>query len=554
MRYVLGLCAVLAVAPLAAQPVINTGGAVNGASYSPVGLANSAIAQGSIYVVFGRNLGPASLVTATTYPLSTTLAGTSAKVTVNGTTVNQIMLYTMATQVAMVMPSTTPTGSGTITITYNGQPSAPVALQVAATNFGIFAVNTAGSGPAVVTDANNGYISLTHAANPNQTLVLWGTGLGKISADETQPPPQGNVGTKPTVWVGSQQANVVYWGRSGCCGGLDQINFQVPAGITGCYVPVAVQTGSTVSNFGSIAVASSGSVCSDPIGLSSTQLTLVQNGQNLSIATLDLSRSTVSLNLPPPFPSTPTTTDAGSASFFRYTPTQITSSTFGQAASVGGCMVFTISGSATVTDPVQPLGLDAGASVALSGPNGSKTLSTLASLKGSYGATLGSSTSPPLYLDAGTYTFNVPGGADVGQFTQQLQMPPSLTWTNQSSITSVSESQGVTVNWTNAVPNGYVGITGYSFALDSTGNLSAGVIFVCKANAGSNGVNSFSIPPPVLLSLPLSSTSSSSGFAIPTGYLGLSSQTAAQTCNAPHIDVCSAVASVLVEKTVTYTQ
>ena len=204
MRYVLGLCAVLAVAPLAAQPVINTGGAVNGASYSPVGLANSAIAQGSIYVVFGRNLGPASLVTATTYPLSTTLAGTSAKVTVNGTTVNQIMLYTMATQVAMVMPSTTPTGSGTITITYNGQPSAPVALQVAATNFGIFAVNTAGSGPAVVTDANNGYISLTHAANPNQTLVLWGTGLGKISADETQPPPQGNVGTKPTVWVGSQ--------------------------------------------------------------------------------------------------------------------------------------------------------------------------------------------------------------------------------------------------------------------------------------------------------------------------------------------------------------
>ena len=203
MRYRLGLCVVLAVAPLAAQPAIDTGGVLNGASYSPAGLPNSAIAQGSVFVVKGKNLGPSSIVSAV-FPVQATLAETSATVTVSGTTVSPLMIYTLASQVAMLMPSSTPTGSGTITITYNGQTSAPAPVQVAATNFGILTLNTGGSGPAVVTDANYGVISLTHAASPGQALVLWGTGLGKISADETQPPPQGNVGPKPTVWVGTR--------------------------------------------------------------------------------------------------------------------------------------------------------------------------------------------------------------------------------------------------------------------------------------------------------------------------------------------------------------
>ena len=116
MRYRLGLCVVLAVAPLAAQPAIDTGGVLNGASYSPAGLPNSAIAQGSIFIVFGKNLGPASIVSAG-YPLSTTLAETSATVTVNGTAVSPVMIYTLASQVAMVMPSSTPAGRGTFTIT-----------------------------------------------------------------------------------------------------------------------------------------------------------------------------------------------------------------------------------------------------------------------------------------------------------------------------------------------------------------------------------------------------------------------------------------------------
>lgn len=540
-----GLCVLWAVLPLAAQPVIRAqAGVVNAGSYSSPGLPNSGIAQGSIFVVIGKNLGPASIVSAS-FPLSTVLAGTSAQVTINGATVAPLLFYTSATQVALLMPSSTPIGTGTITVTYGGQTSSAAAVQVVAASFGIFTLNQGGTGPAVVTDANYGVITLTHAASPGQVLVLWGTGLGKISADETQAPPQGNVGAQPTVWVGSQQASVFYWGRAGCCAGLDQINFQVPAGITGCYVPVAVQTGGTVSNFGSISVAGS-SACSDPVGLGSAQLSQVQNGQNVSVEILSLSRSIVAMN-PGSSGTAATTTDSGSASFLRYTPSQLLASSFGQAVSAGYCTVFPTYGSGTVTDPVQPLGLDAGG-VEVGGSNGTKNLTPVAGSKGYYSSTLGNS-----YLDpaAGPHTFNVLGGADVGptSVAQDIQSPPVLAWSNQAAISTVSESQGVTVNWTNAAQGGYVRVTGYSLSLDQSGNLAAGAAFFCTADPGQGGTGQFTVPPPVLLSLPVSPASSSA----PSGFLGVGSQTARLPLPVPRgLDVGFVQTWVQLMRSVTY--
>jgi uncharacterized protein (TIGR03437 family) len=506
------VCALLTAAPLAAQPSINPSGVVNAASYSSPGLPNSGIAQGSVFIVLGKNLGPSSTISAS-FPVSTTLGGTSAQVTVNGVAVSPLMIYTSASQVAMLMPSSTPTGNGTITVTYNGQISSSAAVQVVGASFGTLTLNQGGNGPAVVTDATYAVISLTHAANPGQTLTLWGTGLGKISADETQAPPQGNVGSQPTVWVGSQQASVFYWGRAGCCAGLDQINFQVPAGVTGCYVPLAVQTGGTVSNFGSIAVTSGGGVCSDPVGLGSAALALVQSGQNLNVATLSLSRAVTASG------GGTTTTDSGSASFVRYTPSQIVSSSFGQAVSVGYCSVFPINGTPAVTDPVKPLGLDAG-TVEVGGSNGTKILIPVPGSKGYYNSTLGSS-----YLDpsAGPHTFNMLGGADVGPSSvEDVQSLPALVWANQATTSTVSELQGVTVKWTNASPDGYVRVTGYSFSLDQSGNFAAGARFFCTANPGQGGTGQFTVPPPVLLSLPVSA----SGSVSPSGSLGVISQSA----------------------------
>src|SRR5580658_8379604 len=72
----------------------------NGASYIAQGLPNAGIAQGSIFVVMGTNLGPSPIVIDPVPFESTNLSGTSVSVTVGTTTVSAPMYYTSAAQVA----------------------------------------------------------------------------------------------------------------------------------------------------------------------------------------------------------------------------------------------------------------------------------------------------------------------------------------------------------------------------------------------------------------------------------------------------------------------
>jgi len=74
----------------AQQPAV--GGAVNSASFAKSDLPNGSLAQGSIFSVFGSNMGPAALAQSTSFPLPTELAGTSVQVTVGGTTVDCIII------------------------------------------------------------------------------------------------------------------------------------------------------------------------------------------------------------------------------------------------------------------------------------------------------------------------------------------------------------------------------------------------------------------------------------------------------------------------------
>src|SRR5262249_52888575 len=64
----------------AEAPVITS--VQNAASNIPQGLPNAAIAQGSLFVIKGQNLGPSTVTFASGYPLQTILAGTSVQVTV----------------------------------------------------------------------------------------------------------------------------------------------------------------------------------------------------------------------------------------------------------------------------------------------------------------------------------------------------------------------------------------------------------------------------------------------------------------------------------------
>jgi hypothetical protein len=104
----------LATALHAQKPMVAS--MVNAGSYAVAGLPNAAVAQGSLVILFGTNMGPATLQGAPSFPLQTTLAGTSISITVNATTTQGIMIYSMAGQVAAVLPSRTPVGTGTLTV------------------------------------------------------------------------------------------------------------------------------------------------------------------------------------------------------------------------------------------------------------------------------------------------------------------------------------------------------------------------------------------------------------------------------------------------------
>jgi uncharacterized protein (TIGR03437 family) len=204
-----------------AQPVVSS--ALNAASYALPELPGSGLAQGSMFIVFGQRLGPATLDIINSFPLPTTLASTSIRVTVSGTTVDAYIIYSSAGQVAAILPSRTPSGPGTLTLTYNGQTSGALNVRVVPSAFGAFSVNQAGSGPGIVqnfvSQTDLPINALTRPARAGQTAILWGTGLGPVTADERAGAVPGDLPLSVEVYVGGRRANVSYKGRSGCCAG-----------------------------------------------------------------------------------------------------------------------------------------------------------------------------------------------------------------------------------------------------------------------------------------------------------------------------------------------
>ena len=282
-------------------------GVVNTASNIPPGPANYGLAQGSLFAVYGSNMGPSSLAVAN-LPLPTNgLSGTS--ITIAGTVgmVSAPVYFTRSDVVVGVMPSNTPPGNGTMIITYNGL-SGFAPITVMQSNFGISNVvnPNANNGIGVlntasVTFENYQPVTPTNTAKPGDTLTVWGTGLGATpnNGGDTTAPPAGNIGPAPQVFVGGiPSPSVQYWGRApGTIPGLDQINFQVPPNAPlGCNVSIVVETmnGNTpvVSNGPTIALAATdGATCSDPtqfvpasdLSLSSAKVAYVGVQQNVSV-------------------------------------------------------------------------------------------------------------------------------------------------------------------------------------------------------------------------------------------------------------------------------
>ena len=147
------------------------------------------------------------------------------------------------------------------------------------------------------------------------------------------------------------------------------------------------------------------------------------------------------------------------------------------------------------------IGLDAGPVLNVNGPNGAKQVpvSTFAtgSLYGALGgrATLPGQTAPPLTSNPGTCTPRTTEAAarTSGGFKVNMTVPAAFTWTNYSSITSVTRSQVFTVNWTGGDPSWDVYLFGGSSVTDNVT-----VSFECRAH---NSDQTLTVPVSILEAL-----------------------------------------------------
>ncbi len=472
------------VATLAAAPTI--GGVVNAAAWLPPAVTNSGIAQGAMFTVIGSDLGPAGFLQVQDYPLPTTqgLGGTTIQVKVGAVTETCIMIYTVATQVAAVLPSATPTGAGTLTVTYQGE-SASIAIQVVEANVGTFTLNEGGTGPGIFTDAITFKpITMINPAHPGEALTLWATGLGAVTGDEAaKPPTPVDLKTGVQVLIESQPAKVLYGGRSNYTA-LDQINFEVPDGISGCKISVVVVVKGITGNVTTISIAPAGqTTCGDSFNaLTSANLQKAVSSGSLAIAGVALNHVEGQ-------------DDKLIADFASFPLNSLIRSYGGTASpSIGNCLAYeTYAATLSVVDPIQGTFLDSGAQLMITGPNGAKTVD--ATSKGVYTATL--ATAAPFFISPGNYTAtNGPGGANVGSFTWDLTLPSPVVPTNIPA--SIDRSQDLKLTWTGGSNYPAVSIFGYS-AVPVTSTLFSWVEFLCTAD-GSAG--EFTVPSAILSLLP----------------------------------------------------
>jgi uncharacterized protein (TIGR03437 family) len=503
------------------------------------GLPNYGIAPGSLFVIYGAGLSAAAtavLQSSASPGIPTTLNGASISVTVGGTTTHPGIYYAIPTQIAAVLPSGTPTGNGTITVSYGGlSGSAPI--QVVTSALGLDTLFQTGTGLGVATVGAT-VINYNVSASPGQTVTLWGSGLGADLADSdtvyTSTPH--SVSTPLQIYVGGILASIGYQGSSGYPG-VNQINVVIPTSVqTGCGVSVVAVTGSVVSNTVTLPINPGGGVCSDSfLGITGTQL-ISESGTTTtpaySAGYLDVERSV----------------DAGmtegsiGASFFSY-PQEKTTYTGYSFPSLGNCIVIQYVPTTTTTTYVAPTGLDAG-TISVTGPAGTQpvpeiTIPNTTGPSGDYSLQPSSTFLPATF---GTFTFTGSGGKDVGPFTASISYNNPLVWTNMSSTTSISRSQGVTINWTGGASGTYVYI--YGSSSNTSGSTTLSVSFECYAPVSAN---QFTVPSYVLLALP------PSGAGTGNGSLGVSNGASSQfAASGLSTGYASASAGVSFEITPTY--
>jgi uncharacterized protein (TIGR03437 family) len=551
-RISVAFCA-LATAALAQDLQLDAASVSNAGSYIAPNYPNGGVSHGGMFIVKAASgsgpLGACGVVVADRFPIATSMNGTSMKIAMGAGSFDVPMIYVVACagtdQLAGIVPSSVPPGTGTLTVSYNGRTgSAPIT--VVDRTPGFFTINQGGTGAAIIQNFNSPsdqvINTLVTPAKPGQYAIAWATGLGPDGNSDVNAPQPTDIPVNLELFVGGKLAAVTYKGRSGCCSGIDQIVFQVPDGLDGCYVPVVAKIGNSVSNFTTMSVSATGGVCSDPAGLSAADIQSAQQNNKIRLGLLNLFRADVEL-VTAPNTGFITRLDQATAVFTELTFGELLGLPVREISAPGSCTVWRGNANDSILNrsPILAphINLDAG-TITVQGAAGSSLMNYQSDF---YAALLGtaSSSEPPSgptpastgFLEPGSFTVSspgggpVPGGKGIGAFNARIAVTAPPRFDNRFAVGNVQRGQGVTVNWSGVDPGAMVEIRGVS-APNDPGAPSVTFFCVEKASAGQ-----FTVPPYVLLSLPASSGSTAATGAA----LGLSvGVTSVVRFSAPGVD------------------
>ena len=457
----------------------------------PAGFPNSGISPGTLFIIKGSGLADPTKTAQlqdSTIGLPTTLNGASVKVTSGGVTVTPAFYYAIAAQLALVLPSNTPTGSATVTVTYNGQASAPFTFQVVSTAMGFGAYYGTGSGLGIAVNTSTGALyNYGTAILPGATVLLYGSGLGADSARDSQYVGAAfNINNLAHIYVGGWDATIIYQGASGFPG-LNQVNLTIPSNAPlGCNIPITGVTAAGIpTNTITVPISVNGPCTDSAFGITGTQLQNLSGKATVNTGFVGIGQTT----------SGTQTISEAFASFQSYTGSTYASGGASGSVSLNSCIVSQnlggSGGSVGTTTPLNP------GTVTVTGPTGPPvTLAALPGVSGYLAAQLAAGFIPST---GGAFAFagtggNTPTGGNVGNFSMTVSFSnPLLTWTNQSAASTVNRASGLLVQWNGGAITSFVIITGSASSGTAFGS------FTCYVPASNS---QFQVPGYITSALP----------------------------------------------------
>lgn len=433
---------------------------MHAARRTPMGLKDSTIPLGGMMVIQGKGLGPVTGINGSVpyrLRLPDDPRGTSVhliSLTDNSLVSEAAVVFASDTKVIAIVPSRAPSGATSVVVSYDGRQSRPVATTLTSSNFGIFTRNELGHGPAVafIVDESGGKrpIGLSNPARAGQMVALRGTGLGPISTEDNGPSNTPFDVSEIDVMIGNLQVRALSAGRVLDAPAMDEIQFRIPDDASlpdGCYVPVAIRTGSTLSNFATIAKTAAGPTggCAHHMKLSLSSLTRLDASESVNAGVFGVYR----LLLETPLGTGVLSGEGAIFSKFDsnslFSPGGLTTMTVTE----GACTVYQAPALAGVSSlvpvPIAP-GLDAGPTLTLTPP----TLRSASLPRRSSGGYDRSGFADGALLPKelqGEWKLAGAGGSAIKAFSAMQELPPPIVWSNKDEMNEVDRGKDLMVTW-----------------------------------------------------------------------------------------------------------